>query len=234
MQSRYCPRLSEAKILLPMLRAQLVAAAPRYSLPIGLSLDLLPIVEDGLFGYELVPDRSTDTYFTIGFCATGEAVLRRTESCTNAPSVLRLAAVDGKSVAGTNSHPGNSALQRDSRFGELSDAVDSAFSQLATLFPERPRKPVQLQANVHRYLDEVLSIAHAHLSDWNPFVHFFGLPNEALHGFALTGDRGEHGELVSRRPDMWVLRWKSPETVMYEEWAVLLPDLDASNASARA
>ena len=29
--------------------------------------------------------------------------------------------------------------------------------------------------------------------------NFFGLPNEAQYGFALTGDHGEHGELISRR-----------------------------------
>ena len=234
MQSSYCPRLSEAKTLLPILRAQLVAAAPRYLLPIGISLDLLPIVEDGLFGYELVPDRNTHTYFTIGFCATGEVVLRRTAMCANAPSVLRLAAVSGKSVVGTNFHPRNSPQQRDSRFRELSDAVESACSQLVTLFPERPRRPIELRVSVHRYLDEALSIAHADLSDWNPFIQFFGLPGEAQYGFALRGDHGEHGELVSRRPDMWVLRWKSPDANIYEEWAVVLPELDASSVSARA
>ena len=42
MQSSYCPRLSEAKTLLPILRTQLGAAAPRYSLPTGISLDLFP------------------------------------------------------------------------------------------------------------------------------------------------------------------------------------------------
>jgi hypothetical protein len=234
MQSSYCPRLSEAKTLLPILRAQLVAAAPRYSLPIGISLDLLPIVEDGLFGYELVPDRNTHTYFTIGFCATGEAVLRRAVLCTNAPSVLRLAAVKGKSFAGTNFRPRNSSQQHDSRFGELSDAVESGFSQLVTIFPERPRKPIELHVTWHQYLGEALSIAHMHLSHWNPFVQFFGLPNEAQYGFALRGDHGEHGELASRRPGMWVLRWHSPEAVIYEEWDVVLPGLDATRKSARA
>ena len=234
MLSIYCPRLSEAKNLLPILRAQLVAASPRHSLPIGSSLDLLPIVEDGLFGYELVPDRNTNTYLTIGFCATGEAVLRRVEACPKAPSALRLATRNGEAVTGANSYPRNADQRHDSLFRELSDAVESGFSQLVTLFPERPRKPVELRVNVHRYLDVALSIAHAHLSAWNPFVQFVGLPNEAQYGFALTGDHGEHGELISRRPDMWILRWKSPEAVISEEWAVLLPDPDATTKSARA
>jgi hypothetical protein len=232
MQPHFCPRLSEAKTLLPTLRAQLVAAAPRYSLPAGVCLELLPIAEDGLFGYELVPDRHTNTYFTLGFGASGEPALRRTESCPSAPSLLRLATRNGKSVVGTDLHPRQQ--QSDTRFDKVSDAVDSLFSQLAAIFPEKPRKTIELRVDVHRYLDEVLAIAHEHLSDWDPYVHFFGLPNEAQYGFALRGDRGEHGELASRRPDMWVLRWRSPEAVMYEEWAVLLPDLNATMRSAPA
>ena len=54
-----------------------MAAASRYPLAAGLSLDLLPIVEDGLFGYELSPDRDTHTYVTIGCNAQGEPVLRQ-------------------------------------------------------------------------------------------------------------------------------------------------------------
>lgn len=226
----YCPRLSEAKTLLPTLRAQLVAASPRYSLPVDTSLDLLPIVEDGLFGYELVPDRNTHTYLTIGYSARGEATLRRT-LCADAPSALRLAAVDGKSVARRNISP---TQQRDFRFAEISDAVETGLSQLVTQFPERPRQPMDFRASVHRYLDEALAIAHAHLSDRDPYIRFVGLPNEAQYGFALTGGHGEYGELLSRRPDMWVLRWKSPQGAIYEEWALLLPDLDAASGSARA
>lgn len=233
MQTPFWPRLSDAKTLLPHLRAHLAGAAPRYSLPVNISIDLLPIIEDGLFGYELVPDRNTHTYFTIGCCETGEAILRRT-MCTDAPSALRLAAVDGKSVSRRNFSLRHPTQQRDFRFAEISDAVEAGLSQLVTQFPERPRQPIALQVSVHRYLDEALAITHAHLSDWDPFIRFVGLPNEAQYGFALTGDNGECGELVSRRPDMWVLRWKSPEGAIYEEWALLLPDLEAGSGFARA
>jgi hypothetical protein len=234
MQSSYCPRLSEAKTLLPLLRAQLIAAAPRYSLPNNISLDLLPIVEDGLFGYELVPDRNTHTYLTIGWYETGKPVLRRTLCCVDAPSTLRLAALNGKSVSRSNFGSRNCPQQRDARFAETADAVDAGLSQLVALFPEQPRKTVEFQVNMHRYLDEALVTAHAYLARWNPFIEFFGLPDEAQFGFALKGLHGECGELVSRRPDMWVLRWKSPEAVIYEEWAVMLPELDATSESARA
>ena len=44
------PRLSQAKDLLPKIRAHLIDAASRHSLPAGFSLDLVPIVEDGLVG----------------------------------------------------------------------------------------------------------------------------------------------------------------------------------------
>jgi hypothetical protein len=233
MQTPTWPRLSDAKTLLPHLRAHLAGTAPRYSLPVNISIDLLPIVEDGLFGYELVPDRNTHTYLTIGCCETGEAILRRTMGA-DAPSALRLAAVDGKSVSRRNLSPRHLTQQRDFRFAEIADAVEAGLSQLVTQFPERPRQPIVLQVDVHRYLDEALAIAHAHLSDWDPFIRFVGLPNEAQYGFELTGGHGEYGELLSRRPDMWVLRWKSPEGAIYEEWALLLPDLDAASGFARA
>ena len=64
----FAPRLAEAKTLLPLLRRELVLAAPRYTLPTDVALELLPIVEEGIFGYELVPERRTRTYLTIGYC----------------------------------------------------------------------------------------------------------------------------------------------------------------------
>ena len=84
----FYPRLSEARHLLPLLRSHLVAAASRYPLPAGLMLELLPIVEDGLFGYELVPDRNTHTYVTIGCNAQGEPRLRRTSLRRRCPQHL--------------------------------------------------------------------------------------------------------------------------------------------------
>jgi hypothetical protein len=233
MQVPSWPRLSDARTVLPHLRARLADAAPHFSLPVNTSIDLLPIVEDALFGYELVPDRNTHTYLTIGCCETGEAILRTTMSA-DAPSALRLAAVDGKSVSRRDLSPRHLTQQRDFHFAEISDAVAAGLSQLVTQFPERPRQPIELHANVHRYLDEALAIAYTHLSDWDPFIRFVGLPNEAQYGFALTGDHGEYGELLSRRPDMWVLRWKSPEGAIYEEWALPLPDRDAASGLARA
>ena len=68
----YCPRLSEAKHLLPLLRGYLVGAAPER---IATPIDLVPIVEDGLFGYELIPDGDMHVYPIIGRNAQGEPVV---------------------------------------------------------------------------------------------------------------------------------------------------------------
>jgi hypothetical protein len=77
-----------------------------------------------------------------------------------------------------------------------------------------------------------LSIAQSHLAPWNPFIQFCGLPNEAQQGFALTGAKGEHGELVFQRPDIWMLRWKAPPQAVYESWSVALPDPDVAKDGA--
>ena len=81
-----------------------------------------------------------------------------------------------------------------------------------------------LQWGVHRYLDERL---RSPIRTWKvepATSSFFGLPNEAEQGFQLEGADGAAGTLISRRPDMWVLRWKSPEATLCEEWAIALPD----------
>jgi hypothetical protein len=96
MSELFCPRLSEAMHFLPLLRKHLVAAACRYALPLGLTIDLLPIVGDGLFGYELLPDRDTHTYETIGCNALGGPVLRKTLYGVGAPNALQLVAVNGR------------------------------------------------------------------------------------------------------------------------------------------
>jgi len=230
----FCPRLSEAKTFLPLLRAELLAAVPHYTLPASLSVDLVPIVEDGLFGYEIVPDQRTHTYLAVGRAEVGSAVVRRTLYPEDAPSALCLVAVDGESVVRERVRPRGRVEQRDVRFGEIPDAVESALAQLAMLFPEEPRKAIEFRTEVHRYLDEALATTHAYLADWNPRIQFCGLPNEDQLGYGLSGDYGERGELLSRRPDMWVLRWKSPVRDIYEEWSVLLPPPDSAGASGVA
>ena len=228
MSGLFWPRLSEAMHLLPLLRRHLVAAASRYALTPGLTIDLVPIVEDGLFGYELLPDRNTHTYVTIGCNAQGEPVLRKTLYGVGAPSALQLVAVNGHILSRSERASRYSTQQRDSHFPDWPAAAESAWAQLLILFPKRPRQPIAVRENVHRCLDEALSIAHSHLAYWNPFIQFCGLPNEAQLGFALKGANSEHGELVFQRPDIWMLRWRAPPQAVYETWSVVVPDLDAA------
>ena len=183
--TQFCPRLSEARTYLPLLRAELLRTATRYTLPIGMSVELLPIVEYGLFGYELVPDRHTQTYLSIGRDATGRALMRRALYPTERPSALRLAALNGKAVIRKSVCPRSPVQERDEHFGEIPDAVESALAQLAMLFPERPRKSIEFRADVHRYLDDALATAHAYLFEWNPRIQFCGLPNEAEFGLIM-------------------------------------------------
>ena len=233
MPNAFCPRLSEARYLLPLLRRHLVASASLYPLPVGLALDLLPIVEDGLFGYELLPSRTTHTYLTIGCDAEGEPVLRKTSYGVGAPNALELVAVNGHVLSRSERASRYSNQQRDHRFPNWPAAAESAWAELLFLFPERPRHPVALREHVHRCLDEALTIAHSYLAHWNPFIRFSGIPNEAQQGFSLSGASGEHGELVFQRPDIWMLRWKAPPHAVYESWSVVLPDLDATSDLAR-
>jgi hypothetical protein len=228
MPSAFCPRLSEAKHLLRLVRSHLIAAASRYPLPTGMGLDLLPIVQDGLFGYELVPDRKSHTYLTIGCDAQGKPVVRKTLYGVGAPNAVQLVAVNGHRLSRTERAARYSIQQRDSHFPDWSAAAESAWAQLVILFPERPRQPIILRENVHQCLDEALSIAHSHLAHWNPFIHFCGLPDEAQQGIALTGANGERGELIFQRPDIWMLRWKAPPEAVYESWSVMVDDTDAA------
>jgi len=232
MPKSFCPRLSEAKHFLPRLRSELVGAASRYPLPAGLALDLLPIVGDGLFGYELVPDRETHTFVTIGCDAQGEPVLRKTLYGVGAANALQLVAVNGQILSPNERAVRYSTQQRDAHFPDWPAAAEAAFAQLLILFPQRPRRPVVVHENRHRCLDEALSIAHSHLAQWNPRIQFCGLPDEAQLGFALKGARGEHGELVFQRPDIWMLRWKAPPHAVYESWSVVLPGPDAAGDTA--
>jgi hypothetical protein len=65
------------------------------------------------------------------------------------------------------------------------------------------------------------------LRRWDPFIQFFGLPDEAQMGFELTGSEREHGELTFQQPDIWTLRWIAPPVVINETWSLPPDDPDA-------
>ena len=224
-----CPRLSAAKDLLPLVRGHLVATAPRFPLPTGMDLDLLPIVEAGLFGYEFVPDRKALTYLTIGCDAQGAPILRKTCYGVGSTDALQLVAVEGHILSRSERAARCRVQQRDFHFDDWPAAAEAAWVQLAGLFPERPRQPISLREDVHCCLDQALAIAHSHLEHWDPIIHFCGLPDESQHGFLLTGASGERGELLFQRPDIWMLRWKAPPRAVYESWSIVADGASAAD-----
>ena len=225
----FCPRLSEASQLLPLIRRYLVAAAPR---SLATTIELLPIVEDGLFGYELVPDGEMHIYPIIGCNANGEPVLRKNSYGGDAPHALRLVAVDGRLLSRRGRATRNSIQRSDSLFPNWLAAAESAWAQLAPQFPDLPRRDPVLHEIADQWLDKALVVARSHLVRWDPFIAFFGLPKEEQMGFALNGACGEHGQLVLHHPDTWALRWNAPPEVVCESWSLQADGPEATNDSA--
>jgi hypothetical protein len=228
MPSFFRPRISQAKDLFPIIRAHLAAAAALHSLPAGLTLDLLPIVEDGLAGYEILPNRSTHTYLTIGWDQRGKPVLRESTYLDGPPSGLRVVSVDGQ-TAPADSRTLHRLRQRDSDLPDWPTAAEAAWSELARLFPQEPRYAIELHDLRHEELDDALGTAYRHLADCDPQIDFCGVPDEAQYGFALTDPNGGRGQLVARHPETWTLWFQSSIGTVHEEWAMLPGSSDASD-----
>ena len=229
MRPMACPRLSEAKVFLPGLRRDLLVGASRFPIHANPTLDLLPISEGGLFGYELLPDGDARAYLIIGRDAQGEPTLRKTVYAGGASSGLQLATIDGRAVSRRVDRGSVNTRTSEVKFVDWPMAVESTWRQFLALFPQGPCRPIAIPQGPHRCLDEALSIAYSHLAIWDPFIMFCGLPNEAQQGFALFREPGEHGELVFQRPDIWMLRWRAPPHAVYESWSIALPDIDVSS-----
>lgn len=213
-----CPRLSQAMILLPLLRAQLGGAASRYSLPAGLAVDLLPIVEDGVFGYELLPNRDTHTYVTLGADANGAPIVRRNLYCTSAPSALRVATVGGHPLLQHELDAWDDIEQRDTRYSDWMSAAAAVWADLARLFADRRRYAIAINDAGCAAFDETLGTARSRLRGSDPSIEFCGLPEEAQYGFVLKGARGGHGNLVLRSRGWWELNWTTATTRVHEQW----------------
>jgi len=83
-----------------------------------------------------------------------------------------------------------------------------------------PRECAAIDEKPHEALDQALAVALTFLREADPFISFCGLPHEAQQGFALDGYyQPGHGSLIFQRPDVWILRWKSPSLNLNEEWA---------------
>lgn len=213
-----CPRLSQAILTLPLLRAQLGGAASHYSLPAGLELELLPIVEDGLFGYEVLPNRDTHTHVTLGADAYATPVVRRNLYCTYAPSALRLATVSGRALKQHELDAWDDIEQRDTRYPDWQSAAAAVWADLAKAFGDRPRYAIAIRDSGHSAFDDTLEIARSRLPECDPSIEFCGMPDEAQYGFVLKSERGGHGNLVLRSRGSWELHWTTPTTQVHEEW----------------
>lgn len=225
----FYPRLSQATNLLPVLRAQLAAAASRHLLPDGFSCDLLPIVEDGIFGYEFLPQRQTHTYLTLGCDSSGQPVLRKSLYCAAAPCALRLAATNGRVLTQGELVAWHCIQPRDFPFPDWTTAAEAAWHDFSALFPEGPRRAVEIHDARHRSLDQALAIAHSLLAHCDPSIDFCGVPDEAQYGIALTGANGESGQLMARTAGDWTLRWEATGKALHEHWAgAAREDVDGS------
>ena len=221
------PRISQAKELLPLIRDHLVAAAAHHSLPAGLSLELLPIVEDGLVGYEFLPNQATNSYLTIGCDDRAVPVLRQRRYRADTKGGLRVAALNGRTLSSGDRRAGGNLRRRDAILPDWTATAEAAWIELASLFPQQPRHSIDVDEACQHGLDEALEIAHSHLSEWDPCIDFCGVPDEAQYGFALTHANGGRGLLASRQPGHWVLWFQCPYAAINEEWALLSPNGDA-------
>lgn len=215
------PLLSQAATILPLVRGHFAEAARRCSLPLGFSLDLVPILEEELLGYELTAVGDAETCLTLGCKPDGEPVLRK-ETLTNVPpGALQLAALDGRTIARASRELPSRYGRRDLRFPDWPSAAKFAWAELDTLFRGAPRRPPLLNLTRNALLERALLAAATRLAQWNPSVHFCGLPSEEQFGYALHGAGGGRGELVFRHPDKWILHWKSNGEVVRETWSII-------------
>lgn len=218
------PLVSQAAAILPLVRGHIVEAAGHCSLPVGFSLDILPIQEEDLFGYELTPPGGAETCLTLGCKFDGEPLLRKESLLSVHGAGPHLATVDGKAVAdgtATRSRYG----RRDTRFPDWCSAARFAFDELEAIFPGAPRRAPLVNAGCNASLERALFAVATRLAPWNPCIHFCGLPNEDQLGYVLCSPEGGRGELVFRRPDRWTLRWQSARELILEAWTVVAHNL---------
>ena len=222
MPEAYCPRLSEAGELLPLLRTHIFAAVSRNPQAAGHLLDLVPIIDEELFGCELISAGATDTYLTLGGKFNRRPVVR--EVCYRAkPSGLCLATLDGRTLSRCDGRVRLRERQCDHEFPDWSTAASFALTRVGAMFPdETPYPPIIAPGPLHS-LEAALNVAHDKLAQWDPFIHFFGLPNEAHLGYGLEGAGDERGQLVSCNSETWILRWRAGTAAIDENWRVV-PD----------
>jgi len=225
----FCPRLSTAKDALPLIWRNLIAAVSRNRR--SFNFDAIPIVEGGLLGFELVPDRPAHSYLILGCNAKGEPVLRKTSYGLEAPGALNLIARDGR-VLPHGERVARSAVQpRDYLFGDWPMASQTALDTLSSLCPELGRRTHTLRESQPGF-EDALAVAYALLVRWDPFIYFVGLPHEACMGFELAGASGERGRLSSPKPNHWTLEWSASDEGIHKTWSWIVGESHAGRDDA--
>jgi len=165
MSRSFNPRLSEAIHLLPALRAQLSGAASHRSLPINLALDLLPIVEDGLFrvrvraesqGVHVPDDRPRRN--AGNRCCAGACIARRRRARSDSPPSTAAFLPNTSSMLGTTSSSRTRAFRTGRRQRK------PLWAALEELFADFPRRPVVIHDGLHQVLDAALAAARTRLA----------------------------------------------------------------------
>ena len=233
MVEAYCPRISEAGELLPLVRTHIFGAASRNPRAASHLLDLIPILDEGLFGCELIAAGEIDTCLTLGCKVNRRPVVR--EVRYHVPQTnLRLATSDGRTLGRRDRKARFRVRTRDREFADWSSAAAFALKTIAALFPDQTPSAPLLVPGPLRSLEFALSIANARLAHWDPFIHFYGLPNEAQLGFGLDGAGDGRGQLAFSQPDAWTLRWRSANGAIDENWSLLPTVTDPTGRTARA
>jgi hypothetical protein len=232
MSQHLFPLLSQAARILPLVREHISKAAAHCSLPLGFSLDMVPILEEELLGYELVPAGLAETSLTLGCKPDGEPVLRKESLANVPPGALQLVTMDGRMVTRAARPLPSRSGRRDMRFPDWASAANFACAELEHFSPGAPRRPPQLNTGPNASLERALLAAASRLAQWAPIIHFCGLPNEEQLGYALYGADGGRGQLFFRQPAQWTLHWKSGSEVVCEAWSAMVPDLPLTGHEA--
>lgn len=213
---RFWPRLSDAAALLPVVRRALMddPGAPRER---GPDIDVFPIVEEGLFGYELTPRAPDQPVVSVGCHDDGIARVRRTEFDPHEAG-LRLATLHGHLVDAHSAPVRRNPRQQETLFADWPTAASDVWAAFAGAPQGEPTRWLQAMDEC-RSLENALTIASLHLAEWDPVVEFFGVPNQAEYGLPLRGGGGDAGNLTLHRPDLWLLYWRSAQRIVQREWS---------------